>query len=131
MERVKDLHSTMVKVCHHGSTNGYCEGLWYQFAACDTRKPVSVVTPYHRYNRPEEEAIKEIKAHSEAVYSTCAVKSSAKPSSAPPIDGRAATRATFKSRRVDPVSQCGRCSFYFDDEGECKVELEPPACEIQ
>jgi hypothetical protein len=130
MGHVSDLHASLVKVCHHGSTNGHCEGLWYQFAARDTRKPLAVLTPYHRFNLPEEEAVREIKAHSQILYSTCSVSSSPQPSSAPPIDSRATTRATFRSRRVDPINQCGRCSFRFNADGEYSVELQPPAYEV-
>ena len=130
MEKMHDLDATMVKVPHHGSANGYCNGLWPQFAVSATQKPVAVLTPYHRFNLPDEQAIKLIREHSKAIYSTCAIRSSEEPGSAPPIGSRAAARATFQSRKVEPENQCGVCSFYFDDQGKCTVELEPPACQI-
>ena len=48
-----------------------------QFAASEIRKPLSVLTPYHRFTLPDDELIKEIQAHSGALYSTCAIRSGA------------------------------------------------------
>jgi len=130
MANVADLHASLVKVCHHGSSNGYCSGLWDRLASGPARKPLAVLTPYHRFKLPEAEAIGEIKAHSSTLYSTCEVDQAALSPSTPPIESRAALRAAIQSRRKLPIARCGMCSFRFDEEGECTIELEAPACEI-
>jgi beta-lactamase superfamily II metal-dependent hydrolase len=130
MKKRTDLHASLVKVSHHGSRNGYCDDLWGQFARGESKQPVSVLTPYHRFGLPDAESIDEIIAHSRALYSTCELRRGARASSTPNVASRAALRAAFRSRRVDGVISCGRCCFRFDDMGECSVELHPPACAI-
>jgi hypothetical protein len=63
-----DLSAHFVKVSHHGSTNGYCSGLWERFAAAD--RPTATVTLYRRSGLPQREAMDHIGKHSRQIFVT-------------------------------------------------------------
>ena len=64
------LAADIVKVSHHGSTNGYCTGLWSTFVS--RKQTIAVLTPYHRHHLPETTALDEISRYARTVYSVCA-----------------------------------------------------------
>lgn len=64
------LAAEIVKVSHHGSTNGYCTDLWSTFVS--RKQTIAVLTPYHRHHLPETAALDEISRCAGTVYSVCA-----------------------------------------------------------
>lgn len=52
------LDAALVKVSHHGSTNGYCPNLWKYFSA--SQKPLAVVTSYVAQGLPRRNALDHI-----------------------------------------------------------------------
>ena len=67
--RPEELESQFVKVSHHGSTTGYCPGLWSVLSARGTNKPLVALTPYKRFKLPDPIALDHIKDYSSAIYS--------------------------------------------------------------
>jgi beta-lactamase superfamily II metal-dependent hydrolase len=56
----------VVKVSHHGSMTGRCEGLWGAFAA--GKHPLCVVTPSEAHSLPDPELLSEISDHGSEVW---------------------------------------------------------------
>lgn len=124
-----------VKVSHHGSTNGYCDGLWKAFAA--DRKPVTVVTPFLRQKLPRREAIEHIETFSARIVTpylsaVCPKEPPIPLSPKAPVKSRLALHDTLKTRPAVRSPGGGRCSFTFDDAGACIVStLQPPAGDVR
>jgi beta-lactamase superfamily II metal-dependent hydrolase len=57
--------SNVFKVSHHGSANGYCEGLWA--AASPNRSCIAVVTPYASQGLPSAEGFQHVQQHAKKV----------------------------------------------------------------
>lgn len=113
------LRSDAIKVSHHGSRNGYCEGLWA--ALCHDRNPVAVITPYLQQGLPENVAYRHIRSHTTRTVTTClpAITFTTAPRYDlwPHLDAgiQIGIRAFFRSGfRADPGYHPGVCSFYFD-----------------
>jgi beta-lactamase superfamily II metal-dependent hydrolase len=125
------LAASAVKVSHHGSTNGYCENLWAHFNAI--RRPIAVITPYHRFRLPKAEALEHIAEFADEIYvtwqQTNEVERTQTPGEqiAPPLESRIALFNTFGARPADDLVSFGRCTLRFDDRGECQIELAAPA----
>lgn len=66
----RDLRSRAVKVSHHGSRTGYCDGLWPVLSGRRTR-PVAVVAPSLKHRLPDRDAIEHIQEYVQALYVTC------------------------------------------------------------
>ncbi|MEK6236389.1 MAG: hypothetical protein N2C14_16910 [Planctomycetales bacterium] len=119
-----------VKVSHHGSKTGYCDGLWQGHAS--DGKPIGVVTPYRRHHLPRREGLQHISPHVERIAVPCAaaVFSDALPvplSPHAPVKSRIALQKELNAT-ADAVFEVGRCSFIFDNQGNCVEEhLEGPA----
>lgn len=64
-----NLAAHAVKVSHHGSTNGYCGGLWGAFAA--TGRPIAIIAPYRRFKLPRQESLEHIRSHCKRLFVTC------------------------------------------------------------
>ncbi len=128
------LAACAVKVSHHGSTNGYCAGLWQHFSS--NGKPIAVVAPSRLHNLPKAAALQDIGKFAAKVYSTCAFDGGSKaipvPTTNGPIESRLAMRVAFGATpKIALSSQCGWCSMTFDDDGKVTVETNPPAHELQ
>ena len=127
------LAADAVKVSHHGSTNGYCEGLWPIFAA--RGKPIGVVTAYVSQRLPTKEALAHIADQTSRLMTTCmtAVKVDELP---PNLDtknlrSRMALRRKMGGFALEGPHKCGRCSIVFDDRGNClETRLVGPAVEL-
>jgi beta-lactamase superfamily II metal-dependent hydrolase len=63
------LASQAVKVSHHGSSTGYCEGLWA--ALSPRRLSVAVITPSARHRLPTRVAVEHIQKHAQDLIATC------------------------------------------------------------
>ena len=64
------LDCTFVKVSHHGSSNGYCDGL---YAMLSKRKaPVAAITPFTRgtHSLPSTEGLNHLKTHAGEIFVT-------------------------------------------------------------
>ena len=64
-----DLKAHYVKVAHHGSTNGYCDGL-YEAHAIGKRRPIAVLTPKTTNHLPRKNGIRHIHALAGRLMST-------------------------------------------------------------
>lgn len=119
---VHELSAHLVKVSHHGSENGYCEGLWAKFA--EKRGPISVVTPYRSPRLPREGAIRHIERFSSRVLTPCI--EALHPHEIPVhgcinVKSRLLLRTKLKATQAGPF-ETGRCSFVFDSEDNCIEE---------
>jgi hypothetical protein len=127
------LTASAVKVGHHGSPNGYCDGLWRSLAS--NGRPVAVFAPSWAHRLPKIEAIEHISQFASTLYATCdSVTDKGTATTAPtraPLESRIAMRAAFstKTPRI-PRSKAGCCSLIFDELGNCQIELTPPALQI-
>lgn len=124
------LAACAVKVSHHGSPNGYCDGLWRYFAA--NGKPVAIIAPSRSHRLPTPEALKQIREFAEAVYVTCQFDGCdlAEAVSHPttPIESRLAMRNEFATTpKATSTIQVGLCSMKFDKNGHVDVEVRYPA----
>lgn len=121
-----------VKVSHHGSTNGYCEGLWGHFSA--EGAPRAVVTAYASHSLPRKEALDHIGRHASHLYLTCetALKPGELPLTLnPALKSRLALRMKAPGLVEEAVHLVGRCTLSFDDQGNCIAEeLLPPAASL-
>ena len=127
------LSASAIKVSHHGSPNGYCDGLWEQFASGG--KPYAVNMPSRPHKLPKPKALKHIGEYSRGVYATChfegGVVASPAPTSEPSLDSRLAMRDTFATTpKVGVNSECGCCTITFNDKGQCSLVAEPPAHQL-
>jgi beta-lactamase superfamily II metal-dependent hydrolase len=62
------LGSVLVKVSHHGSTNGYCEGLWQQLSP--GKAAVAVITPYVSQDLPSPAGLSHVSNHARQTFVT-------------------------------------------------------------
>jgi len=118
-EPVRDLSAHAVKVPHHGSSNGYCPGLWDHFAA--NGKPVAILTPYTPKQLPEHIALDHIRPLAQAIHSAAALQH-ASTSFPTPTDPRLnRIRSTLvtkaKARRLDSTRPGGYLHLVFDNQG--------------
>jgi hypothetical protein len=119
------LRSQLVKVSHHGSSTGYCDGLWMQFSPAKTS--IAVITPYTARGLPSAEGLAHISAHAERVLAASASAvalaeerdqpGDQSPFSHMPADALVALRALFPTahRTNDRLEGC--CSFKVGDDG--------------
>jgi len=119
-----NLSSHAVKISHHGSTNGYANELWPLFAR--ERPPITVLTSYRSKRLPRREAVAHIRQFSSRIVTPCVPAIHASEQSLPlstkaPIESRRAIREKLKATAVGDF-QVGRCSFIFDDVGNCIEE---------
>jgi hypothetical protein len=121
-----------VKVSHHGSSNGYIDGLWDTFSA--RKKPIAVIVPYRRFKLPSEHVIEHIRRYAARILISCSPSAdSGSPAGAGggSLKSRIALRTRFHARLEPAEDRCGRCSLCFDDAGNCvRQELIPPAHEV-
>ena len=123
----------MVKVSHHGSKTGYCDGLWRQFA--DHGKPIAVITSFITRGLPKRGALDHIREHTSKILLTCmtALRESELPTGLTPGVFRSRLALLQKMGRLidENGHACGRCTLVFDDQGQCvDMELEPPAVDL-
>ena len=129
-----NLKASAVKVSHHGSENGYCDGLWDSFARGG--RPIAVIAPRHRYKLPKEKALDHIFQNAEVILTTCKpriewsmprVPGRLRPS----LEDRMTLRNQLSAVPVATGTPCGRCSLGFDDNGNVvRFELIKPAVSL-
>jgi hypothetical protein len=90
----------LIKVAHHGSTNGYLKNLYE--VICAAGNPIAVITPFdrHRSPLPTQDGITSLKAHTSEIF--CTNRSAAEGSSkltweAPPF------KRLMQEKGVDPA----------------------------
>jgi hypothetical protein len=121
-----------VKIPHHGSANGYCDGLWTTIAA--QGEPVGVLTPYATKSLPQRKALDHIRPHSRSIHSAAAL--SQHPDSYPtPVDRRltrirSALALKARAMRVDRVETGGCCQLTLDEHGNCRIRSSGDAARI-
>lgn len=140
-----ELAARLVKVSHHGSMNGKCDGLWEAFSA-GTNKPIAVVTGW-RTTLPDVQLLNHIQPFADSIYCT---HIDSLPMAKRPHTNQARSksisaiqnylnpdrRATYlesefnRVSKIQPKTIYGRCSFFFSKEGVVeRQEIPPPACE--
>ena len=64
------LDCTFVKVSHHGSSNGYCDGLYAMLS--ERKAPVAAITPFNRgaLSLPSTEGLNHLKTNTSEVFVT-------------------------------------------------------------
>lgn len=114
-----------MKISHHGSTNGYCEGLWQHFTK--DKNTVGAITPYCAQGLPSKEAIAHILRYAHRLLITnrnCTGLLDA--GAAQPtvqvwedwdLAVRLAARGAFHSFVVHESDEFGICSFEFAGDG--------------
>jgi len=120
-----------VKISHHGSTNGYCDGLWEVLS--QGRKPKGGLTPYTS-QLPKRKALEHVALYASEIAATRisaenkAVRDLIKFPPGTPIDVSNATRRIAKSATPMPR---GSLSYTFDAAGNVSgPELQGSACFI-
>ncbi len=63
-----NLNCRLVKVSHHGSTTGYCDGLWKELSPGNTA--VAVLTPYSSQGLPSGDGLAHISANAKVTLTT-------------------------------------------------------------
>src|SRR5262249_32305429 len=119
--RPRDLAANLVKVSHHGSTNGYCEGLWEHFSA--SGQPDAVITSYLSQGLPRKEALDHIRGHTRSMLLTwaTALRETELPDGVAPeiLRSRLALLRRMGHLEDEAGHRCGRWSLVFDDQGHC------------
>lgn len=121
---IDNLSSHAVKISHHGSTNGYADGLWASLAR--QQPPIAFLTCYRSKRLPRKEALEHIRGFSPRIVTPClpAIHADELPvplSTKAPVESRRALHKKLKATSAThfPV---GRCSFVFDNAGNCLEE---------
>lgn len=131
----RELAAHLVKVSHHGSTNGYCDGLWQHFASTGSVGPHAIVTSYLAQGLPRRKALDQIRLHARSILLTCgtAIRSAELPTGIDPgvSRSRLALMSKMGELRNGSGHACGRWSLSFDDQGNClSCEATAPACNL-
>lgn len=120
------LASGLVKVSHHGSSTGYCEGLWRSLSP--GRTAVAVVTPYPSQGLPSAEGLAHISGNANLTLSA-SVKAAALATDwsdtaldtcfqGMSADALVTLRAVFPKASLPSDRLDGMCSFFVTDEGK-------------
>jgi hypothetical protein len=114
----EDIDIDVVKVSHHGSTNGYTENLWSIFSK--TGKPVAIVIPFYSQNLPNPDALHHISQHSRCLISPCPLVSRDADISKPDYSFKVKTllKTLVRGYRV-LASDSGVCSITIQKDGTC------------
>jgi beta-lactamase superfamily II metal-dependent hydrolase len=117
-----DLGVHAVKVSHHGSPTGRCDGLWAAFSRHG--KPIAVVTTYSKSSLPDQGVIEEIKQHTRALKTTCLAAITFDKTDLSRYETDEAVMKfliadTLQANLVDPTY--GICTFSFDNAGNLRA----------
>jgi hypothetical protein len=71
-EYTLSLNCHLIKVSHHGSMTGHCEGLYEHRFPRRHGKPIAIVTPFnrHRHPLPSPEGVNHLLAHTTCILTT-------------------------------------------------------------
>ncbi len=119
------LSSQLLKVSHHGSASGYCDGLWQ--ALSPQKATIAVLTPYTSQRLPSRQGLALIASHSKLTLSV-SVKATALAASRwtsladTSFEGLSAdvlvTLRSIFPKTIPPNDRLeGRCSFYVGPDG--------------
>lgn len=117
------VSSHLVKASHHGSSTGFCDGLWRAFSH-GGHLPLAVVTPYFAQRLPSQAGLAHIYSHSRRVFTThksAALRQSANVpfSMLVPPKSRIKLHEKFGIQEEFRDTGFGHCTFVFDDKGQC------------
>lgn len=115
-----NLAADAVKISHHGSNDGYCDGLWENFSK--NGKPIAIVTAYASQRLPRKSALEHIQKYTKQIYTTRleSLSTNEFPSIKDTIKDTKAWMALSKKIEIlpsDEQTKVGRCSFWFDNNG--------------
>ncbi len=131
-----DLDSDLVKVSHHGSTNGYCPHLWESHLN-RSGKATAVVTAFSPKRLPRPASITYLKNNSRRLVTTSRSALKPSPASIPgpspfadvPFEARLALEAVFKNARFSCKLE-GLCSYTLSGAGDCTERLSGDAAAL-
>jgi hypothetical protein len=133
------LRSILIKASHHGSTDGYCKGLWDCFSP--NRCAFAVITPYLNQQLPSWEGLVHISTHAvtsctpslKALKLAIYWQNSATDVVHPrlPPDGLLAFRALFPKSSERSEGLQGRCSFWIEADGTIRHAMEGEAALVE
>lgn len=125
----------LVKVAHHGSPTGDCEGLWEAIAK-DNKSLAAVVTGWNNA-LPEWVTLQRIVKHAQSTYCTHerAITRNRDNRMATIFSGDRESMTLSEIGfteivREDSDNGVGRCSFLFEKDGTVDVVLESPAVKV-
>ena len=126
------LSGVAIKVSHHGSTNGYCDGLWKVFSR--DGPPLAVVTSHSRHGLPQRQALEHIREFADKIVTPFvpAITPGQVPqnqlSTLSSVRSRMALNEAFNTRVASETAVTGRCTLIFDHKGHCLDQnCDPPA----
>jgi beta-lactamase superfamily II metal-dependent hydrolase len=120
------FESDVVKVSHHGSTNGYCPLLWENHLS-PRRRAVAVVTAFSSQHLPRPEGLQHIQAHAKSVFTPsistlrARARANANVFDEFPAEARILLQQVFTSARPYGVSSQGMCSVRFEEGQELQI----------
>lgn len=125
----EDLVTHFVKISHHGSTTGYCLGLWEALSNNGSSPPVAALTPYKRFKLPDPVALNHIQKHAVSIHSASS-RGHADRTENWRISALAKLKAasTGKMQETDTTTTLGCCEIEVDAQGKCRVIHHGPAC---
>ena len=114
----------LVKVAHHGSPNGYCDGLW-ELHQKNVDITYKVLTPYKRFDLPKKSTIEHLERHGGFLYSA------GDPYFDREFVPNYVTSMKILREKRDVPNHPSRVSFTFDDAGNSTgIELDHEAIQI-
>jgi beta-lactamase superfamily II metal-dependent hydrolase len=136
---------SLIKISHHGSSNGMCDKLWETIGK--VRKPVAVVTGYSPSRLPESIVVRTLLNNAEVLYCTheaslpqsfvAAKGTNVSQDSIEAIsaylnsDKRISDLATgFRDIKAVGDASYGRCSYYFSKNGNLTTDVNGNACQV-
>lgn len=127
--------SHLVKASHHGSTTGYCDGLWERFSP--GRSAVAVIAPFSSQGLPSAEGLAHIASHASSTFtpsvkaahlatdwSSAAIDTFFKGVS---LDALVNLRSIFPKAWPSSERLEGICSFYVAEDGAVTSEMSGEA----
>lgn len=124
-----ELAAHFVKISHHGSSTGYCSGLWPTLCGQKKRKPIAALTPYKRFGLPDPEALDHIKEYVGEIHSA-SLTGHAERTENWRIKAIGKLKAAQTGRVQGRSSAPGCCEIEANDQGDCRVILHSPACTL-
>ena len=124
-----ELAAHFVKISHHGSTTGYCSGLWPTLCGQKKRKPIAALTPYKRFGLPDPEALDHIKEYVGEIHSASHTGHAERTENWR-IKAIGKLKAAQTGRVQVQSSAPGCCEIEANDQGDCRVILHSPACTL-
>lgn len=126
-----ELWANVVKVAHHGSSNGYNEGVWKEH--CKKNKPIALIAPFNRKKYlPEKSVLTLLKQNIDEIYISSGPTLSTKLSKYYKKD--VVTNIKYRTRNfriIEPLDKVGFVRLrYLTDGTLVEKKVLPPAIKL-